>query len=250
MPKAVAAPGFRSPGTKHLSKLRALRGRLRHEGATADNQNLFVVSRQVGKEGPNLVVLVVVVVLAMALVPLARGRLSALADLRIRWAGLLLLALAIQLLPALVPGEANAWRVGAHIASFPLGLAVVWANRKVPGIWVIGLGAALNVIAIVANGGVMPASVSALREAGLDPSPDVFVNSDVLGDPELLFLGDVFAVPESWPFSNVFSVGDVLVALGAVYAIHAVCGSRLVPARFRRVPTRAAAEGRDASPRV
>jgi hypothetical protein len=196
------------------------------------------------------VVLVVVVLLAMALVPLARGRLSALLDLRIRWAGLLLLALAIQLVPALVPGEANAWRAGAHIASFPLGLAVVWANRMIPGIWVIGLGALSNAIAIVANGGVMPASASALRTAGLDQSPGVFVNSDVLADPELLFLGDVFAVPEAWPFANVFSVGDVLVALGAAYAIHAVCGSRLVPARFRRVPSTAAPDGRDAVPRV
>jgi hypothetical protein len=196
------------------------------------------------------VVLVVVVVLAMALVPLARGRLAALLDLRIRWAGLLLLALAIQLVPALLPGETNAWRTGAHIASFPLGLAVVWANRRIPGIWLIGLGALLNGIAIVANGGVMPASASALRTAGLDPAPDVFVNSDVLADPELLFLGDVFAVPESWPFANVFSVGDVLVALGAAYTIHAVCGSRLVPARFRRVPTSVAADGRDAAPRV
>lgn len=192
-------------------------------------------------------VLVVFVVLAMALVPLARGRLSALLDLRIRWPWLLLAALAIQLLAAYVPGEADAWRTGAHVASFPLGLAVVWANRKIPGIWLIGLGALLNGIAIVANGGVMPASLSALRTAGLDPSPDVFVNSDVLADPELLFLGDVFAVPESWPFANVFSVGDVLVALGAAYTIHAVCGSHLVPARFRKVPGRVPAEGEDAA---
>lgn len=192
-------------------------------------------------------VLVVFVVLAMALVPLARGRLSALLDLRIRWPWLLLAALAIQLLAAYVPGEADAWRTGAHVASFPLGLAVVWANRKIPGIWLIGLGALLNGIAIVANGGVMPASLSALRTAGLDPSPDVFVNSDVLADPELLFLGDVFAVPESWPFANVFSIGDVLVALGAAYTIHAVCGSHLVPARFRKVPGRVPAEGEDAA---
>jgi uncharacterized protein DUF5317 len=196
------------------------------------------------------VVLVVVVLLAMALVPLARGRLSALLDLRIRWAGLLLLALVIQLVPALVPGEASAWRAGAYIASLPLGLAVVWANRRIPGIWVIGLGAFLNAIAIVANSGVMPASASALRTAGLDPSPGVFVNSDVLADPELLFLGDVFAIPEPWPFANVFSVGDVLLALGAAYAIHAVCGSRLVPARFRRAPSTVAPDGRDAVPRV
>lgn len=53
----------------------------------------------------------------------------------------------------------------------------------------------------------------------------------------LLFLGDVFAIPASWPFANVFSVGDVLIAVGAAYSIHATCGSRLVPARYHRVPT-------------
>lgn len=194
-------------------------------------------------------ILVVFVVLAMALVPLARGRLSALLDLRIRWAGLLLVALALQLLPALVQGGADAWRTGAHVASFPVGLAVVWANRRLPGIWAIGLGALSNGVAIVANGGLMPASLSALRTAGLETSPDVFLNSDVLADPQLLFLGDVFAIPEAWPFANVFSVGDVLLALGAAYTIHAVCGSRLVPPRFRRGPSAPPPAGEDATAR-
>jgi hypothetical protein len=182
------------------------------------------------------VLLVVFVVLAAAVVPLARGRLSSLLDLRIRSAWLLVVAIALQMLAFVVPGDADWWRVAAHVASFPIALGVVWANREITGLWLIALGAVSNGIAIVANGGVMPASASALRTAGLDASPGGFVNSDVLPDPNLLFLGDVFAVPESWPFANVFSVGDVLIAVGAAITIHAVCGSHLVPARFRRVP--------------
>ena len=181
-------------------------------------------------------ILVAVVVLAIALVPLGRGRLGALLDLRWRAPWLLLLALAIQLGLALAPGRSTWWRLAGHIATFPIGLAWVWLNREVTGLWVVALGALLNGIAIVANGGVMPASAEALGAAGLPAHTANLANSDVLANPRLLFLGDVFAVPASWPFANVFSVGDVLIALGAAFAIHAVCGSRLVPERFRREP--------------
>jgi hypothetical protein len=90
------------------------------------------------------------------------------------------------------------------------------------------LGAALNLLAITANGGVMPASPAALARAGLADDPG-FQNSTVLADPRLAFLGDVFAVPASWPLSNVFSIGDVLIAAGLAWGLHRVCGSRLVP---------------------
>jgi hypothetical protein len=41
-----------------------------------------------------------------------------------------------------------------------------------------------------------------------------------------------FAVPSSWPVSNVFSVGDVVLALAALLAVHCLCGSRLALPRF------------------
>ncbi len=178
-------------------------------------------------------VLVVVVILAVATVPLARGNLSGLLDLRMRAVWLLGLAFAIQLVLTLVPGETSGLRLLAHATSYPIGLAFVWVNRRIPGMLVIGLGALLNGVAVVANGGVMPTTVSALETAGLDVDPETFANSAALADPRLLFLGDVFAIPASFPFANVFSLGDVLIAVGAAYAVHAVCGSHLVPARLR-----------------
>jgi MFS family permease len=45
----------------------------------------------------------------------------------------------------------------------------------------------------------------------------------------LPFLGDVFAVPRPLPFHNVFSVGDVCIAIGAAVIVHRACRSRLVP---------------------
>jgi hypothetical protein len=181
--------------------------------------------------------LVVFVLVATAVVPLARGRLSALLDVRFVAPWLLLVALALQVAALWIPGDASAWRAVAHVGSFPFGVAFVWANRAIPGLWVIALGAVSNGIVIATNGGVMPASAAAVRTAGLDTAPEGFVNSAILDDPNLLFLGDVFAVPDPWPFANVFSVGDVLIAVGAAYAVHAICGSRLVPTRFHRVPT-------------
>jgi len=73
------------------------------------------------------------------------------------------------------------------------------------------LGAALNLLAITANGGVIPASPAALAMAGLPVDEPGFQSSTAVDDPRLAFLGDVFAIPASWPLSNVFSVGDVLI---------------------------------------
>jgi len=179
------------------------------------------------------VILVVLLALAFATVPLAGGRLGALFELRFRAVWLLGLAFGIQVALAILPGETTDLRLAVHAATYPMGLVFVWINRDVPGLWLIATGALANGVAIVANGGVMPTTAEALRTAGLDVDPDVFANSAALSDPRLPFLGDVFAIPSWVPFANVFSVGDVLIAVGAAYTVHAVCGSGLVPRRFR-----------------
>ena len=70
----------------------------------------------------------------------------------------------------------------------------------------------------------MPADMDAWRRAGLKPvPPGVFENSQALSDPKLGFLGDIFAIPASWPLSNVFSIGDVLIVIGGTYLAHRVC---------------------------
>jgi hypothetical protein len=93
-------------------------------------------------------------------------------------------------------------------------------NRRVPGLVVLGAGGALNLLAIAANHGVMPASPAALRAAGVAPAPGEFTNSGALAHPHLLPLGDVFATPAGMPLHNVFSVGDVLILLGVLALLH------------------------------
>jgi Family of unknown function (DUF5317) len=97
----------------------------------------------------------------------------------------------------------------------------------------LALGAACNLVVIAANGGVMPASPTALAGAGLPVDEAGFHNSAALADPRLAFLGDIFFIPAAWPLSNVFSVGDALIALGIIWAVHGICRSRLAPSWTR-----------------
>jgi hypothetical protein len=166
---------------------------------------------------------------AVLTVPLAGGSLRRLGDVRLHAPWLLLVAIGIQATLTLWDGSRSWWRVAGYLSSYPLGIAFLILNRRVPGVWLIVTGATLNFAAIAANGGVMPASPQALALAGLPvEASGVYTNSAALADPHLLFLGDILAVPASWPFANVFSVGDVCIVLGAAVAVHGICGSRLV----------------------
>lgn len=161
---------------------------------------------------------------------LAGGRLRRLADVRFRHTWVVLLALAAQVVAISVLPEANHTVLsGVHLATYAAAGLFVWLNRRVPGLLLVAAGAASNGVTIALNGGTLPASQSALDRAGLQLDPGEFVNSGVLEHPRLGFLGDVFAIPEALPLSNVFSVGDVLIILGVGWGAHRVCRSRLVP---------------------
>ncbi len=181
--------------------------------------------------------LAVVFAIALATVPPLGGRLSALGDLELRRSSLLVAAVALQVLALTVAaGAPPVLPRAAHLASYVLLGAFLWANRRVPGLPLAGLGGALNAAAITANGGVMPASLNALREAGMAPVLDHFTNSAAVEGAHLWWLGDVFAVPAGLPLASVFSVGDVVITAGVAYGLHAACGSRASAAVTRRLP--------------
>jgi hypothetical protein len=109
-----------------------------------------------------------------------------------------------------------------HLTTYALAMLFVIVNRRVPGVMILGLGAAANLTAIVANGGVMPASAAAWSLAGRATDTG-FSNSLPIGHPRLLFLGDVFALPSGWPLANVFSIGDTLLVLGLIWMVSRGC---------------------------
>jgi len=81
-------------------------------------------------------------------------------------------------------------------------------------------------------GGLDAIGHDAQPEAASQVDRAAFANSTAVAHPHLSILGDVFAVPASWPVSNVFSVGDVILVVAALLALHCLCGSRLALARF------------------
>ena len=169
----------------------------------------------------------------VASVPLAGGRLGALATLQFRGKGLLVAAILAQVaIVSVFPQGSATLHNAVHIGTYVIVGVFVVLNRHIPWVWLVALGGALNFVAITANGGVMPASPTALENAGFALDPAGFTNSTAVGYPHLQFLGDVFWVPCSFPISNVFSVGDVLILLGALLAMHCICGSRLALRRF------------------
>jgi uncharacterized membrane protein YidH (DUF202 family) len=149
------------------------------------------------------------------------GRIDRLGDVRFRLTPLAILALAIQvvLFSPLGAGLDEAVSRAIYVASTVLVAVVVVVNLRVTGVPLILLGAASNLLAIVANGGAMPASPAALASLGMGVGENT--NSVVLERPAFEPLTDIFATPAWVPFSNVFSVGDVLIAAGVAIAIAA-----------------------------
>jgi hypothetical protein len=164
-------------------------------------------------------------------VPLARGRLTALADLGLRRGWLAFAGIGVQILIISVwPGAPEWLSEGVHMLSYVLLGAFAWSNRRIPGVPLVILGGLSNFVAIAANGGVMPADTDIARHVA---GAEGFVNSGSMDDPRLLFLGDIFATPSWFPLYNVYSVGDAVIVLGVLVLLHGVCGSRLVPRRWR-----------------
>src|SRR5918995_5651748 len=107
--------------------------------------------------------------LCLATVPLAGGRLGALAEIELRATWLLLAGLVAQILVISVfPDGAGALHTGVHLASYACLAAFVWVNwSREPFLWLIAAGGALNLTAIAANGGGMPADADALAAGGI-----------------------------------------------------------------------------------
>ena len=98
------------------------------------------------------------------------------------------------------------------------------------------LGGAANLVAIVANGGYMPVSPGALAAMGRLPR-EGYSNSRLVDGVVLGPLTDLFAMPTWVPAANVFSVGDVLIGVGAAIAVVAAMHGR-GPRTDRRRPAR------------
>jgi Family of unknown function (DUF5317) len=175
-------------------------------------------------------VLGLAVLVGLALGRLLGGRVSALSALPIRASWLFYAAIGVQIVG--YPSGVLPWSLGDTLAtalwllSYALLIAAVTANVRLPGAGIVGLGMLANLAAVAGNGGHMPAGAAALRAAGVFYR-GVHNNSAIASHPNLPWLIDRWPVPAWIPMGNVYSVGDVLIAVGAVVLVCAGMGVRV-----------------------
>jgi hypothetical protein len=149
----------------------------------------------------------------------------------IRWMWLVSLAVIPQILAFYLPATAYLFtKEAASVAlvSSQIGLCLfVWINRHIPAFWILGLGLALNLMVILANGGLMPVSPETIMRL----LPDLPAESWQIGErfgrskdvvllpSETVFpwLTDRFVTPAWYPQPAAFSLGDIFIALGVFW---------------------------------
>jgi hypothetical protein len=160
------------------------------------------------------------VVIGLAIGLVAGGRAAGLARLEFRWAPLVPIGFATQLVLFSEPVSDRVGDAGpaVYVGSTVLVLLAVLRNVGLPGLPLVAVGSMSNLAAIVANDGYMPAAAAAKAALGRS-APVTYSNSAIVDAPSLAPLTDIFALPAGLPFANVFSAGDVLIGAGVVVAI-------------------------------
>jgi hypothetical protein len=166
-------------------------------------------------------------VVGLLLAPLLGGSWSKLADVQLRLVTAFYAAIALQVVA--FPASALPWHTSDRVAvilwlcSYAVFALAAGANIRAPGMALVVVGMCSNLIAILSNGGHMPALPSALRAAGLHFETNR--NSAADAAPHFAWLVDRWAVPSWIPFGNIFSVGDVLIAAGGLVFVLVASGA-------------------------
>ncbi len=179
--------------------------------------------------------ILVIAVIASILVALVRGgRLAALARVRFEHGWLALAAVILQY-PLVYNQVAGLTIIEVPLSalmmvvSSALVVYVVWANRHLPGISLVGLGLLANLIVMALNGGWMPITPEALGRLGalswVTPQGDtakVWGAKNVMlarGETRLWWLSDIVVLGPPFPLPTAFSVGDALIAVGLFWLL-------------------------------
>jgi hypothetical protein len=121
-----------------------------------------------------------------------------------------------------------------QVVVFALLFLCFWFNKKYIGLWFIGIGASLNALVMIINGGRMPVSLEAMQKAGIQVATDMVLSGAdnkhiVLSDTTRLgFLADIIYLPGilGWGI-GVLSIGDIIVALGLFIFVFELCISSM-----------------------
>lgn len=165
-----------------------------------------------------MVWLALVLFVALSVAVVRGGRLTNLADIRLRLWWLLPLGFGVQAAPLLLPDRTwtESVAVWMVLASYLPLLGVMVANRDRSGMWLAGVGILLNFTVIALNGGMPVLREAAVVASGFEPNPQLAESyKHVVLDQtaRLPFLADVIPLRLAGQ-GQVLSLGDVFLAVG------------------------------------
>jgi hypothetical protein len=157
------------------------------------------------------------------------GKIGSLARLRFRWPWLIVAALFLRVAAVLPPLSRIEWGQWVYVGALTVVLAwTIWHIDRLPGIWLVAAGSAVNLFVIAANGGRMPVApelAGALVQRGQ-------VGQYTLIGPSthLNWLADWIGLPG--PLHEAYSPGDLIVAAGIAMVV--LLAMRRKPQETRR----------------
>jgi hypothetical protein len=157
------------------------------------------------------------VVLSVLAVTLTKGSFERLGRIQLRALWVLLVALFAQLALEFVDlptSRLDDLGVGLLLATYVLIFVFCYLNRGLPGMSIVTIGVAMNVLVIALNQG-MPTKDDVVERAGREvhePIERTVKHRPQEDDDLLVFLGDVLSAP-GIP-NQQFSIGDIVIGLG------------------------------------
>jgi hypothetical protein len=190
-----------------------------------------------------MILIALCLALVLGLVALG-GRASDLTRVQVRWGWLAPLAFLMQAYLIFFPAERAGDLLSARslllVASHILLFVVIWQNRHLGGIKLIGIGLLLNFLVMVVNGGFMPITPETLVQIGYDGNASQLETGYIVGrtknvvmaqgEARLWFLSDLLVIPKPFPIPTALSAGDLLIVLGVFFFLREAMFSHKVSA--------------------
>ena len=120
-----------------------------------------------------------------------------------------------------------------HCLSYLLLFAGIFFNRSILAFKIVFIGVFLNFIVIMANGGQMPVSGEAMTNIGLIDNMHAIRDGKIIthalinNNTVFKYLGDIFVLGKPYPRPKIFSIGDIIMALGIFIYIQEIMVKKL-----------------------
>lgn len=141
----------------------------------------------------------------------------------------LILQLVTSILISIGYEKAINHRMTIYIVAYVMLFIVLFSNLGRSSVWLILIGSIANFAAIVLNGGSMPIDLNMLEKAGFE---NMLQSMKIGAMPNYIdisqahsftvYLGKRFVTPEFYPFKQIFSPGDILIALGLLFLVQGI----------------------------